>query len=603
MKIASLVLIILIWFSVNSLGEEGRIVYRKTAIEFDGKRKKTSYNVRLKIISESALDDSRFSSLAVPYNGKIEKAEVIITDTDLNTSKYKLKDAKQVTSTQSSTLASDHKVYYWDFGNVNPGSTIDYFYKIKDNDACIGDYFKAIGSYPVDTVHISIKFPSKKWRLKYSLDNNEPQYFDADDTITFSWYDLPALEDSDFEKAPRDFRPGLWQLFESKEGKDDFSSWDAVHAWSQDFYEGNESFKAARGILAVADDDTAIYSAIIEKCRYVAVEIGEGRFCPPPPGEVWRKGYGDCKGLANLFISRLKLAGYNAWPVLVQADDSYLGNVNFPSPFQFNHVITAYQSPTGDTIYQDMTVEYLSLGCLPISLHGCFALPIVAGCSPFRLDCSTHPPDTFRYLIEGELNERGKLIGTLDNKIVGHAAMVWSWIKKSSRSYDWETQLSKSMERILPKAALDNMIIESAADNELAISFDISYNKFGYRKDDAMIIRPWVLSFLSYNNKGDSTRTWPTTFQRNIIYEVAVRLHVQNCTAADIPDSIISDDNEFYDFRLSNTSHGDSLIADMELCLPPVILDPDQYNQYVQSRRQFARDLKRAVRFIASDMK
>jgi len=597
MRTILLILSAFLIFTSSVLGDTSRYTYIMYDIHFDGNNKVTEYKARLKVFDDLSMNDYRYYAVNIPYDGQIKDVLITVKAKDAKPVKYKKKDGIFITSTGGSTLASDFQYLSWDLGNIKPGTKINYYYKIKEKNAAYGEYLGVMKSLQVDTTIIRMTYSSKSWRLKYSIDNKEPEIADSTDEMTFVWHDLPARNESDYKKAPYDFRPGLWHLFESKKGKNDFSNWNNVYNWSKDYYIDNQTFDKPSKMLNIANDVESIFNAIINRCRYVAIEIGEGRFCPPPPEKVWKNGYGDCKGLANLFVAWLKLAGYEAWTVKVQSDKSWLGNELFPSPFQFDHVIACYITSDGDTAFQDMTAEHCPLGYLPISLFGCFTFPLYPEAVPIRLGYAPVEPDTISYSVTGELSATGKLQGVLNIKLTGQKALGWNWENKSTKTYNKEIVLKNYLENRLPKARFENIKQNFPDDDKFNISADFSLNRFSYNKGNSIKTRPWLFEFLKYNTKIDSTRSWPTILSRNIIYKISYRIKINNAVYVDETDRLTDNDLDGFSYNIINNSHNDSLIIELNLYLAPVILAPDAYNKYVNNRRELAKHLQNGIVF------
>ncbi|MCX6836014.1 MAG: DUF3857 and transglutaminase domain-containing protein [candidate division Zixibacteria bacterium] len=128
----------------------------------------------------------------------------------------------------------------------------------------------------------------------------------------------------------------------------------------------------------------AIAHYVRDNIRYVAVEIGAGRFQPRAAGTTLTNRYGDCKDKVALVRAMLALAGIPS-----EAVGALIGervDPDFPSPFQFNHVIIAipiqalpdlppYPDATVDGwLYFDPTDEATDLGQLPSGLRGTYVL-------------------------------------------------------------------------------------------------------------------------------------------------------------------------------------------------------------------------------------
>lgn len=82
-----------------------------------------------------------------------------------------------------------------------------------------------------------------------------------------------------------------------------------------------------------------IFYWVQDNIRYIAYEDGIMGFKPASANSVYKKKYGDCKGMANLTSEMLKLAGYNAKLTWI-GTRSIPYNYNTPSLAVDNHMIT-----------------------------------------------------------------------------------------------------------------------------------------------------------------------------------------------------------------------------------------------------------------------
>ena len=214
-------------------------------------------------------------------------------------------------------------------------------------------------------------------------------------------------------------------------GKDNtllFSNWEMVADWVRERFSeaiAKDPFidEALVKIQSESSDDQllqAVADYVRKDIRYVAVEIGEGRFKPRKASATFTNKYGDCKDKATLMIALLRSAGFNASPVLTAVDDTVLDD--FPSPFQFNHAIVAirldslvslpsYPQATVDGwLYFDPTHPGIPLGELPAKLYGARILRV----SDDDFQLTTLPsisPDRYsrRYSADARLTENNSL--------------------------------------------------------------------------------------------------------------------------------------------------------------------------------------------------
>jgi hypothetical protein len=598
-----LLIVFLTLFEISAAGEPKSVfLSRDIVIEFDGDKKIKNYSDEIAVGDDIAEDEFRHFYIFLPFRGRIKSVELSLTrDGSVKRQQY-LKDAEKYIHHEDYVLASDYYYYYWDLGSIDPGDKIKRRYRVELDDASCGDYEPILNSIPVDKATITIKYPVDEWSLKYCIDNGDILYDEEKGEMIFEWENLPGLDDSDFEKSPVDVRPGIWFSFETKKGEKDFSNWGSVYRWQRDFFEGTSLTDEDLGLLAIAKTPREIFSKMMHECRYVAVEIDEGRFKPMPAAKVWEQGYGDCKALANLFVGWLRLAGHEAWPVLVRSDNSLIGNSDFPSPYQFDHEIAAFISEDGDTVYQDLTAESVPFGSIPISHFGDFALPLKENTEPMRLSYFPREPDTIRYSISGVIDESFELKGRIEYRSRGQRAMRDIWRTRNVRKNDDRKSIIKSNFESVMKGAVFNNIEESFYGDSIIIrTAEIRKRNIGFLLDSLAIFKPWIMDYLTYDIEIDSARTWPTILRRNVVYITEYRCKLNGVLLASLLNNKISFANSGFEFDLIDESQNDSLKIKTILYLPPQILEPDAYQSYAGSRSKVSENLARGLYYRLID--
>ncbi|UCE65853.1 MAG: DUF3857 domain-containing protein [Candidatus Zixiibacteriota bacterium] len=581
-----LLITFLAFFGISEAGERKSAFHsREIVIEFNGKKKIKNYSDKIAIQDDIAEDEFRHFCIFFPYQGKVKDVELSLIRGGSVIREQNLKDAEKYIHRAEYILASDAYYYYWDLGALDPGDIIKRRYRIELKDASYGDYEPILSFIPVKKAIVTIKYPVDDWALSYCIDNGDLSLEENERELGFIWEDLPGLKDSDFEKAPRDVWPGIWYLFESKKEKRDFSDWSGVYEWHQDLCEGTSLTEKDLDLLDIANTPEEIFSKIIKECRYVGVEIKEGRVKPMPAAKVWAQGYGDCKALANLYVSWLKLAGYEAWPVLVRSRNSCLGNPDFPSPSQFDHEIAAFISEEGDTVYQDLTAESIPFGDIPISHYGDFALPLKANTVPIRLPFSPRHPDTIRYSIRGVIDESFDLSGQVVYRLSGQRARRDIWKARNvQKGVDRKLIVKSDFESAMKGAVFDNIEEHFQGDTVIIRTGDIRKRNIGFLLDTLVILKPWIMDYLTYDIETDTNRTWPTILRRNVIYIAEYRCELNGVLLGKSTDSAIPSISGDFEFNLIDKSFDDSLIISAIFYLPPRILEPDDYLSYASER-------------------
>lgn len=104
----------------------------------------------------------------------------------------------------------------------------------------------------------------------------------------------------------------------------------------------------------------SIYYWVQDNIRYVAFEDGIAGFQPDSPQNVFKKRYGDCKGMAFLTKSMLEEAGLDARLVWI-GTDRLAYDYSTPSLSVDNHMICAV-AVDGDLVFLDGTEKYNRFG-------------------------------------------------------------------------------------------------------------------------------------------------------------------------------------------------------------------------------------------------
>jgi hypothetical protein len=581
-----------------SFAQENYYEYYNVQIVFDGEKKTITRNYLLRISEDVAINDYRYNAIYIPYDGGIDEAKILVKNGDKILKKYTLEDAVLSTHNEDYVLVSDNKYYSWDLGKLTPGTSVEYNFISHENHALYGDYEPVMGNLPIKKAEIKIIIPISKWQLKYSLDNQAVTTETNRNVTVLTWLNLTARADSEYKNAPDDILPGVWYVFESKDGTPDYSSWNGVYRWHQDLYSENIGIRNQSIFLKIANTPRNIIEAINKECRYVAVEIGLNKFKPEIPDLVWQNRYGDCKGLANLFITWMKLAGYQAWPVLVLGDQDRLGNSEFPSPYQFNHQIAGYISESGDTAYHDLTDNSCPIGYLPRSLYGKFAFPLIENANPFRLGYSPEIPDTLKVYLSGEINGAGTFGGLINVKATGASALSWTKEIVSIQDLEKNGLYNNWLESLFPGARFNNISEISAESVVCEIAANVTKTNFCYQKGDSLIARPWGFTFADYDKAVDTGVFWPIFKQQNTIFLVRVKCFVPQAEFCKDAVTNLPEIPQWLTCKIIDESKNDSLSAELALRFYPATIQPDKFNEYNNYRALLANKLKKGIVFI-----
>ncbi|MDH4157608.1 MAG: DUF3857 and transglutaminase domain-containing protein [candidate division Zixibacteria bacterium] len=209
-----------------------------------------------------------------------------------------------------------------------------------------------------------------KWKARNA--DLEPWSTREGGKVVYLWSreDIPAMEDVDFVPA-EDYQPATIIFAAEQFDLDGYvlqeCSWKGIGKWHQqltrDKYLTTASPPNPGPNRTAAELIKEVYDDVRRNIRYVAIEAGIGGWQPYEAALTAERGYGDCKDMSTLLISKIRNLGLPAYPVLVLTRDHGRIDLDFPDVY-FNHVI-AVSVLDSDTIWMDPTCDNCPFGELP----------------------------------------------------------------------------------------------------------------------------------------------------------------------------------------------------------------------------------------------
>ena len=133
----------------------------------------------------------------------------------------------------------------------------------------------------------------------------------------------------------------------------------------------------------------ALYDFVSKNFRYVSLSLGAGRYQPRAAADVLRDAYGDCKDKHTLLATLIDAAGLQASAVLINSRVKI--DPDFPSPSQFDHVITRARAE-GQDVWLDSTPEVAPFRLLSYGLRKKQALVTQAALASRLEETPADPP-------------------------------------------------------------------------------------------------------------------------------------------------------------------------------------------------------------------
>jgi tetratricopeptide (TPR) repeat protein/transglutaminase-like putative cysteine protease len=228
-----------------------------------------------------------------------------------------------------------------------------------------------------------------------------------------------------------------------------FPTWDAIGRWYSELERTQktpspEIRKKAAELTAGRRTDLeklqALYEYVATNVRYVSLSFGVGWYQPHAAADVLRNQYGDCKDKHTLLASLAESIGLRASTALVNA----LADVDpdFPSPSQFNHVITRVSTAGGDA-WLDSTPEVAPFRLLSPNLRGKHALVVEPEGRGQLLDTPADAPMSHSMTthIDATLSESGSLSTRVRTEMSGDPELMMRMVFRRTPRDQWKKLL------------------------------------------------------------------------------------------------------------------------------------------------------------------
>ncbi len=313
----------------------------------DGVTERTHLRVRL----DNARDFSRWSPypIALDENREMGDLTASATQPDGKTLKVSRRDLDTRQMAGEGNLHSSLAVRTVAFPAVPVGSVLALDYEVRERPWFPAGQLVLGSDEAVDSLRVSIHGAGAGWR--YHVDGAMPglNVQEVPGGVTVTGSKLPALTPP--EKAPGLAAEGALLRY----AWGDAASWEAIGKWYTGVLTGvprgaepvrGKAQALVAGIPGSTNADkrrriAALAEFARRQVRYVAVEVGIGGYRPHTPQQVMERLWGDCKDKALLLVDLLNEAGIEAYPALARLDPNGRVDRDFPSPFQFNHMIVA----------------------------------------------------------------------------------------------------------------------------------------------------------------------------------------------------------------------------------------------------------------------
>lgn len=438
--------------------EQSRVAYR---FENDGTGRREAY-MRIKMQSEAGVQ--QWGQLPLGYNAATERIEILfvrVRKAD-GTIVTVPPDAVQDLSSPVQSVApvyTDFRQKHVTVPSLRPGETLEFSTVTSVHMPLARDHFWTEYDFQRQGINFDERFevdiPAGRRVILRTAPDAEPTVSEADGRRIYRWAKSRlAHPPKDKEAASKD-DPGGEDAPRAAVRLTTFQDWAEVGRWYASLEKepraATEAIRAkaaeiVKGKTSDVEKLEALYDFVAQNFRYVSISLGAGRYQPRAAADVLRDQYGDCKDKHTLLASLIGTVGLRASTVLIGSATKL--DRDFPSPSQFDHVITRAGAGQA-SVWLDVTTEVAPFRLLLPNLRKKQALVIPDDGAPAYLDDTPADPPMMNVEVrevDGMLGERGKLSGRVRIAIRGDAELWMRVVFRRTPAAQWKEIVKKLSE-------------------------------------------------------------------------------------------------------------------------------------------------------------
>lgn len=507
-------------------------------------------------------DLKSFSGEIYDQNGKLIK-------------KIKLSDL--LTSTFSEEWASDEIRNVYHCSNPIYPYTIKYEYEVKYKNGIIrfpafaplGDFNQSLqqAKYTL-TVPSGMKFRSDVKNIKpYVQQNNNGKEIYVWEINGLKAIDHePYMANLDTVLPVLNLKPDDF-VYENSRGT--MRTWSDLANWELSLVQDRDELPVAvvdklkamvAGLPSDREKVKKLYEYLQSSTRYISIQLGIGGYQPITAANVYKTGFGDCKGLTNYMKAMLKAVGINSYFTIIRLGGKKKFNRSYPSPAQANHVILIVPL-AGDTIPLECTSKYMPFGYVHTDIAGHDALMVAPDGG--RLIQIKSYPDSVSYVhkcLNVTLDKDGMMRASVKAGYeMGEFEEMLAFEKKMDKE---EREKDIKADYRLPSISVTNVMCVEKHDEKPCMTVTYALQSDTYAtKSGSRLFCP--LNPLKNNMKlfSKHTRKYPFVFDSGINECDTIHLSLPAGFAIESQPANLTLQKKFGSFRSTITQQGDELVV------------------------------------------
>lgn len=350
----------------------------------------------------------------------------------------------------------------------------------------------------------------------------------------------------------------------------------------------------------------AIFRFVSQDIRYMGITVEDEApgYEPHDVCLTFDNRYGVCRDKAALLVSMLRLAGFDAYPVLIYAGPKKDPDV--PQPW-FNHAITAVRNEDGSWMLMDSTDENTK-DIFPAYLSDCSYLVATPEGDTLRTSPVIPPEENLLTIhVDASLDEQQHITGTANMQFRGINDTAYRGRLARLRPEEREPYFEQRLKAALGSARLLDLTVSPADVRdttiplEVTLKFDVE-NALALGEEESVLQVPTLINHFGLFGRligegiGLDVRRYPlqTRVTCGIDETVQLDLSQSGLHPVQFPDYETIDTPELFISR-NITETNDMLISKADILLRTVEFSPEEYLFLKQNLKQSERNARRRV--------
>ncbi len=337
----------------------------------------------------------------------------------------------------------------------------------------------------------------------------------------------------------------------------------------------------------------AIYNFVSKKIRYVGYEFGIEGYKPSNVNTIFKNRFGDCKDHATLFSSMLGQIGVKSYPVFIPTTEIQDMDPGLPTPFTFDHQITAIRLKNGKLTFADTTSNVTSFGDLPPMDQGRNVLIIINGRGVTAKTPVFPPSKNFvSYVEHASLDGYGNISSSSVVSYTGAFDMYERYLYYFTSKRKKTLSVLKKVHEITPYGKLNSFSFENG--DSLSKPFILNYsfsakNYAGMGRGRVIIRIPLAAKTELSKITAPAQRKYSLRFGYNFSMKNTVYLTIPSNYVVVYSPGDVKIRNRMGNFSSSVTLKGNTIIFRSSLSARGYKISPEDYHK---ARRLFNAAIK-----------